>query len=142
MIAGNLSPAFYEPVEAVTDSFFVRKRLFETHDIVHVLLGYSTSVLDETGITGFYFGQQDRYHPPGGGVLMVHGVIQESAVFMHAALTDPEDCPAANASVHHRLRPRLRRQTVLVFPPRGDVDQPLAAVRAQLALPEPPGPDR
>ena len=37
---------------------------------MHVLPGYSTSGLDETGITGFCFGQQNRYHPPGGGVLM------------------------------------------------------------------------
>ena len=90
MVRYQLDPVFYEGVAATSDALFVRQRVYQTHDIMHCLLDYSTSVLDETGITGFYFGQQDRYHPPGGGAVMIHSVIQESAVFMHAALSDPE----------------------------------------------------
>jgi ubiquinone biosynthesis protein COQ4 len=142
MIACNLSPVFYESVEAATDSLFVRKRLFETHDIMHVLLGYSTSVLDETGITGFYFGQQDRYHPPGGGVLMVHSVIQESAVFLHAALTGPEDARRHVRAFITGYGRGYAARPFLSFRLEQMWDQPLTAVREQLALPEPPRPDR
>jgi ubiquinone biosynthesis protein Coq4 len=42
-------------------------------------------------VTGFYFGQQDRYHGAGGGLLMQHSIIQQAAVFMHAGIHDPED---------------------------------------------------
>jgi ubiquinone biosynthesis protein Coq4 len=142
MIASNLTPAFYESVAATTDSLFVRKRLFETHDIMHVLLGYSTSVLDETGITGFYFGQQDRYHPPGGGVLMVHSVIQESAVFMHAALTDPEGARRQVRAFITGYGAGFAARPFLSFRLEQLWDQPLAAVRKQLGLPEQPDPGR
>lgn len=90
MLANQLDPAFFDDVDASSDSLYVRQRIYQTHDIMHCLLEYNTTVLDETGITGFYFGQQDRYHPEGGGLLMVHSMIQESSVFLHAALTDPE----------------------------------------------------
>ncbi|HTQ89117.1 MAG TPA: Coq4 family protein [Streptosporangiaceae bacterium] len=142
MIACNLSPAFYESIEATTDSLLVRKRIFETHDIMHVLLGYTTSVLDETGITGFYFGQQDRYHPPGGGVLMVHSVIQESAVFMHAALTDPEDARQQVRAFVTGYGRGYAARPFLSFRLEEMWDQPLTAVRARLALPERPDPGR
>ena len=42
-------------------------------------------------MTGFYFGQQDRYHGAGGGLLMQHSIIQQGAVFLHAGVHDPED---------------------------------------------------
>jgi ubiquinone biosynthesis protein Coq4 len=142
MIACNLSPAFYESIEATTDSLFVRMRIFETHDIMHVLLGYSTSVLDETEITGFYFGQQDRYHPPGGGVLMVHSVIQESAVFMHAALTAPEDARRQVRAFITGYGRGYAARPFLSFRLEEMWEQPLTAVRAQLALPERPDLDR
>jgi ubiquinone biosynthesis protein COQ4 len=91
MLRHHLSPNFYEQLDTTDDALYLRARMFETHDLMHVICGYDTSVLGETGISGFYFGQQDRYHGPGGGQLMVHTIIQQCAVFMHLALTDPED---------------------------------------------------
>ena len=91
MLSNNLSPDFYEIVPATNDSLYIRNRLFQTHDIIHVLCEFTTSALDETGVTGFYFGQQDRYHGAGGGLLMQHSIIQQGAVFLHAGIHDPED---------------------------------------------------
>ena len=91
MLEHNLRPDFYEAIESTSDVTYIRNRLYQTHDIVHVLCGYTTSTLDETGVTGFYFGQQDRYHGPGGGLLMQHSIIQQGAVFLHAGVHDPED---------------------------------------------------
>jgi ubiquinone biosynthesis protein Coq4 len=91
MLENDLRPDFYESVEMTSDGTYIRNRLFQTHDIVHVLCGYTTSALDETGVTGFYFGQQDRYHGPGGGLLLQHSMIQQGAVFLHAGVHDPED---------------------------------------------------
>ena len=91
MLENNLSPDFYQSIETTSDAAWIRNRLYQTHDIVHVLCGYTTSVLDETGVTGFYFGQQDRYHGASGGLLMQHSMIQQGAIFLHAGVYDPED---------------------------------------------------
>lgn len=91
MLANGLRPDFYESLEATSDAIYIRNRIYQTHDIVHVLCGYTTSTLDESGVTGFYFGQQDRYHGAGGGLLMQHSMIQQGAVFLHAGVHDPAD---------------------------------------------------
>jgi ubiquinone biosynthesis protein Coq4 len=90
MLQNGLSPDFYERTDTTSDPDYIRNRIYQTHDIVHVLCGYTTSTLDESGVTGFYFGQQDRYHGPGGGLLMQHSIIQQGAVFLHAGVHDPE----------------------------------------------------
>ena len=130
----GLDPAFYEAVEATDDALYVRQRLYQTHDIMHCLLEYSTSDVDETAITGFYFGQQDRYHPAGGGALMVHSMIQESAVFLHAALTDPEDGRLkVRAFVEGYTRGRAAKP-FLAFRLEQMWEQPIAEVREQLGI--------
>ena len=91
MLENNLRPDFYDSIETTSDTTYIRNRLFQTHDIVHVLCGYTTSALDESGVTGFYFGQQDHYHAAGDGILMQHSIIQQGAVFLHAGIHDPED---------------------------------------------------
>lgn len=116
------------------DALFVRQRLYQTHDIMHCLLDYNTSDLDETAITGFYFGQQDRYHPVGGGTLMVHSVIQESAVFLHAALTDSEDARLkVRAFVDGYTRGQAARP-FLSFRLEEMWQRPIAEVREQLGI--------
>lgn len=134
MIKNQLDPAFYEDVEATNDSLYARQRLYQTHDILHCLLGYSTSVLGETGITGFYFGQQDRYHPEGGGALMIHSVIQQSAVFLNRALTDPED---ARLQIRAFIEGYNRGYTAKPFLScrlEEMWEQPIAEVREQLGI--------
>lgn len=89
MLKYGLTQDFYPEVAPVDDALYIRQRLYQTHDIMHTLLGYSTSVADETGITGFCLGQQDRYLAPDAADAMTHGIVQESTVLLHHALTDP-----------------------------------------------------
>ena len=89
MLKFGLTQDFYPEVAPVDDALYVRQRLYQTHDIMHTLLGYSTSVADETGITGFYLGQQERYLAPDAAGAMTHSIVQESTVLLHHALTDP-----------------------------------------------------
>ena len=39
MLENNLSPDFYESLESTSDAAYIRNRLYQTHDIVHVLCG-------------------------------------------------------------------------------------------------------
>lgn len=130
----QLDPAFYEDVEVTSDALYVRQRIYQTHDIMHCLLDYSTSTLDETGITGFYFGQQDRYHPDGGGVLMFHSVIQESAVFLHAALTDPENARFQVRAFVEGYTRGCAAKPFLSFRLEELWEQPIVRVREQLGI--------
>ena len=44
MIKYQLDPVFFEDVAATSDALYVRQRVYQTHDIMHCLLDYSTSV--------------------------------------------------------------------------------------------------
>ncbi|MFJ9542422.1 Coq4 family protein [Streptomyces sp. NPDC101225] len=130
----GLAPQFYEPVEVTSDALYMRDRLMQTHDLVHTLTGYDTSILDETAITGFYFGQQDRYHPDGGGILMIHSVIQESAVFLHAALKNPEDARLQIRAFIEGYSRGYAAKPFLSFRLEELFDQPIEAVRESIGI--------
>jgi S-adenosylmethionine uptake transporter len=53
----GLRPDFYEEVEPRHRLHFLRLRMRQTHDIWHVLTGFSTDEFGEVGLQGFYFAQ-------------------------------------------------------------------------------------
>ena len=66
---------------------------------------------------------------------MVHSVIQESAVFMHAALTDPEDARRQVRAFITGYGRGYAARPFLSFRLEEEMwDQPLTAVGEQLAL--------
>jgi ubiquinone biosynthesis protein COQ4 len=53
----DLQEKFYPDLDINRDIDFVRLWLRQTHDIVHVLTGFDTSIEDEAGLQAFYFAQ-------------------------------------------------------------------------------------
>lgn len=57
MLSNNLDPEFYGKFEVTNDETYVMMRLRQTHDLWHVLTGFSTEVQDELGLQAFMFAQ-------------------------------------------------------------------------------------
>lgn len=55
----ELSP--FPPERLVNDFRYFRERTFQTHDIVHVLLGFGSDTPGEMGVIGFTLGQMKRH---------------------------------------------------------------------------------
>jgi ubiquinone biosynthesis protein COQ4 len=134
MLENGLDPVFYSTMAGDDPVTYIRNRLYQTHDIVHVLCGYSTSVLDESGVTGFYFGQQDRYHGPGGGLVMQHSIIQQGGVFLHAGVTDPEDGRLQIRAFVQGYQRGWAAKPFLAFPLESWFERPIDHVRAEIGI--------
>ena len=135
MLENGLQLDFYEAIESTSDATYIRNRIYQTHDIVHVLCGYTTSTLDESGVTGFYFGQQDRYHGPRGGLLMQHSIIQQGAVFLHAGVHDPEDGRLQVRSFISGYNRGYAARPFLSFRLEEMFELPIAEVRQTIGIP-------
>ena len=57
MISNNLDPKFYGEMEALGNGTKFLTRLRQTHDLWHVISGFSTSVQDELGLQAFMHSQ-------------------------------------------------------------------------------------
>jgi ubiquinone biosynthesis protein COQ4 len=57
MISHGLDPEFYRKMEPENPALYIALRLRQTHDLWHVLTGFSTSVIDEQGLQAFYLSQ-------------------------------------------------------------------------------------
>lgn len=76
-ITDNRFDKVFYPDKPVGDDFsYINKRLNETHDILHVVTGYSASLEDEMGLQGFY----------GTQLLSFFQVMLVGAAALHAAL--------------------------------------------------------
>lgn len=57
MIDQNLQPDFYEILQIKCDVTYVMMRMRETHDLWHIMTGFSTEVPGELGLQAFMFAQ-------------------------------------------------------------------------------------
>lgn len=57
MLSNNLDPEFYGRVVVTNDESYIIMRLRQTHDLWHVILGFTTSVEDEIALQAFMFAQ-------------------------------------------------------------------------------------
>jgi ubiquinone biosynthesis protein Coq4 len=72
MIRNHLDPNFYKTFEITNDAIMTIMRLRQTHDLWHVMTGFSTSVQDELGLQAFTYAQTASPLSPlliGGGLL-------------------------------------------------------------------------
>jgi ubiquinone biosynthesis protein COQ4 len=72
MISNNLNPNFFKTFRITNDAVMVIMRLRQTHDLWHVMTGFSTSVQDELGLQAFLHAQTAAPLSPlliGGGML-------------------------------------------------------------------------
>ncbi|MGA9521294.1 MAG: Coq4 family protein [Myxococcaceae bacterium] len=90
MLDNGLKADFFAPIEPSDDAAYARLRMYQTHDIWHVVTGYSTSTAGEVSIVGFYLGQFDRYAGPNAHHAMGFTAMLAGTAFMHAALMRPD----------------------------------------------------
>ena len=57
MIDNGLDPDFFPKLETSTAHAWLQMRSRQTHDIWHAVTGFSTSVVDETGLQAFNYAQ-------------------------------------------------------------------------------------
>ncbi len=57
MIQNNLDPNFYNFLPVTNDESYIVMRMRQTHDLWHVLTGYSTEVEDELALQAFTYAQ-------------------------------------------------------------------------------------
>ena len=53
----GLDPNFFPKVPVKTDFDYIRRHLYETHDVWHVVNGFNTEVAGELGLQAFYLAQ-------------------------------------------------------------------------------------
>lgn len=86
MIENDLRPDYFEPIDASDDFAFSRLRMYQTHDLWHVVTGYPTSTLGELAIVGFYLGQYDRTMGDRAGPAATFSAILSGSLLLHAAM--------------------------------------------------------
>lgn len=90
MIENDLRPDFFDPIDPSDDFAYSRLRLYQTHDLWHVVLGYPTSVLGEAGIVGFYLGHFEHHMGDHAGSAAAFSAILAGGLVLHAALFRPD----------------------------------------------------
>lgn len=86
MIENDLRPDFFEAIAPDDDFAYSRLRLYQTHDIWHVVTGYPTSTLGEIAIVGFYLGHFDRHMGDRAASPAAFPAILSGTLLLHAAL--------------------------------------------------------
>lgn len=76
MLAENLLPEFYKPIDIVNDETFVMMSLRQTHDLWHAITGFGTSAPEELGLQAFMMAQCHSPLPP----ILIGGRLIASAI--------------------------------------------------------------
>ncbi|MGZ5278634.1 MAG: Coq4 family protein [Pseudobdellovibrionaceae bacterium] len=101
MIGNNLDPNFYKTFEVTNDSIMAIMRLRQTHDLWHVVTGFSTTVEDELGLQSFMYAQTAAPLSP---LLIAGGLLRAS--FKNRRMSAPIlDCVATGWMMGKNARP-------------------------------------
>jgi len=101
MISNKLDPNFYKTFEITNDSIMAIMRLRQTHDLWHVLTGFSTAVQDELGLQAFMHAQTAAPLSP---LLIAGGLLRAS--FRQRQMAAPIlDCVAIGWIMGKKAKP-------------------------------------
>lgn len=75
-----------EASQVDSDFHYVRKRLYEVHDVWHAVLGYGADLVGEMRIVGFYCGHFARYFVRDAGHPMVYPTLLCAVTLLHTTL--------------------------------------------------------
>jgi len=121
MADNGLSPDIFQaPPGAPPDVAYLAQRLRQTHDLWHVVTGYSTGVIDELALQAFTYAQMKA---PGPLLLSIVGALR-------FALGDRR----AIQRIYQGYRRGLSARPMLAVPWESLWELPLAEVRARLNL--------
>lgn len=79
--------------QAEDEFHYVRKRLYEVHDVWHAVLGYGADLVGEMRIVGFYCGHFSRYFSHNAGNPMVYPTLLCAVTLLHTTLFSTSKLP-------------------------------------------------
>jgi len=88
MMMNGLDVDFFPDIKPDRIDEFMRIRLYQTHDIIHVMAGYGTSFEEEMGLVGFYLAQYLHKLPHRGELVGAFMGILTAGVVLHGSVTD------------------------------------------------------
>ena len=94
----DLDLAFWPDIEPERDMDYFRVRMYQTHDLWHVLAGFDATDAGEVGIIGFNTGQADRWVEDDGAGPIQFILMLAALTLLHGAWMNPS-----------LLRPAIRR---------------------------------
>ena len=134
----DLDIEFFPDIDTAREDEFVRARLYQIHDILHVLTGYDATHAGEMGIVGFYLGQYLHHHEVGGLMAGSFMGILASSVLLHASTVDDQQLePFLDHFVEGYQRGRVAR---CLIGPRWELElrRPLVDLQREYGIPERP----
>ena len=122
--ANNLNMVFYPNLKEMTDFNYVGMRLRQTHDLWHVLTGFSTKTEGEMGLLGFYL---EQLNTPLSGLLI-------GLAFVNQSLYHPTNL--RNTTEHLKAGLEMGRNAQQLFPLPFDqlLDKDLQELRRELHI--------
>jgi ubiquinone biosynthesis protein Coq4 len=125
MMRNGLDPAAIPTLPSETAGAFVRAHLYETHDIWHAVVGFSTDVAGELGLQGFYMAQIHGPLPP---VILAAGLL-------NTAFGAPQEFHPRMSAITEGWRAGTRARALFGVNWDEHWGRPLDEVRRELGLP-------
>jgi ubiquinone biosynthesis protein COQ4 len=120
----GFDPAFYRSLEIEDDTSYLLLRLRQTHDLWHVVTGFSTDVPGELGLKAFELAQTRRTMA---GILIAGG-------FVKCLLQTPTELDLLLDRIAHGYRLGTQAKPLLAQKWEENWDKPLTAWRSELGL--------
>ena len=120
----GFDPGFYRSIAVEDDTSYLLLRLRQTHDIWHVVTGFSTNVPGELGLKAFELAQTRRTMA---GILIAGG-------FLKCLLQTPEELDELLIHISRGYQMGLQAQPLLAQKWEENWDQPLSEWRSKLGV--------
>jgi len=115
MVKFNLDPNLFPKADFSSREMYMITRLYQVHDLWHVLTGFDTSVEQELGLQAFGVAQ---YRAPMSALIIAGGIL-------HLIRNDPLKAASAIDQVGKGYQLGLRSSFLLAEPILEELDQPL-----------------
>ncbi|WP_310422013.1 Coq4 family protein [Chamaesiphon sp. VAR_48_metabat_135_sub] len=120
----GFDPGFYRPMAVEDDTSYLLLRLRQTHDIWHVVTGFSTNVPGELGLKAFELAQTRRTMA---GILIAGG-------FLKCLLQTPDELDELLDNISRGYRMGLQAQPLLAQKWEDNWDKSLSEWRSKLGI--------
>lgn len=120
----NLDPNLFPKADFSSPEMYMITRLYQVHDLWHVLTGFDTSVEQELGLQAFGIAQ---YRAPMGALIIAGGIL-------HLIRNDPLKATVAIDQVGRGYQMGSRSSFLLAEPILEELDQPLENLRHKYNL--------
>ena len=120
----GFDPGFYRPMAVEDDTSYLLLRLRQTHDIWHVVTGFSTNVPGELGLKAFELAQTRRTMA---GILIAGG-------FLKCLLQTPDELDELLNNISSGYRMGLQAQPLLAQKWEENWDKSLSEWRSKLGI--------